>query len=513
MASQKPSNRPSLIFELPNRPPFGWTDFLHVTTLGNEEIEQLLLECNYAKAVLQKECDRRQTQGEPVPMSQELYTVLKRNQGRARNRDTTPQPSDETTWLIARLTGSHFQFDEARLSTYEKASLVSLSMNLANYPGAEPIRLEAARFSSQSCYTVFPTLSKEDRQLASLIFFAGNDVPHCFLSTASFRWSENGEIEFQECSLPGSIKSLKDKGIAYEKTKGTYSVSEAAVEDSKDEFWKVKVLEHICRIFPKDSHMAPTNYTQTGYALLPILRHVANHFYNLGASRTWEYSMQRAALETFLSATQFGDLSWKLQAMRASEELVLLSNDPISRARVEIRRLALRRLFPSVLTHQQTFRGLHDCRPHGLATNKRSNAFLGQLELIEVQALIDDKASAEDVWWATKRFQPFDKNNVSSQENLILLELYFLYAKSLRYWGRIEEANVQFQSLLKLYTKDKVNQAIQDVLDGASTRQASRRWGVPRSTIHNRIHGIQSRDTAFIDLQRLSQTQESKLAS
>ncbi|KAK2040655.1 hypothetical protein LZ31DRAFT_36513 [Colletotrichum somersetense] len=135
------------------------------------------------------------------------------NQGRPRNQKKT-QPSNDTTWLIARLTGSRFLLPDERLSTYEKASLVSLSMNLASYPGAEPIHLEMARLSPpKSSCTVFPTLSEEDRQLASLIFFAGNNVPHCFLLTASLRWSENGEIEFQECSLPGSIKSLKIKAL------------------------------------------------------------------------------------------------------------------------------------------------------------------------------------------------------------------------------------------------------------------------------------------------------------
>ncbi|KAF4473667.1 hypothetical protein CGGC5_v007262 [Colletotrichum fructicola Nara gc5] len=49
--------------------------------------------------------------------------------------------------------------------------------------------------------------------------------------------------------------------------------------------------------------------------------------------------------------------------------------------------------------------------------------------------------------------------------------------------------------------------------NGISARNASRRWGVPRSTLQDRTKGAQQRAAAFEDLQRLSHTQEAKLAS
>ncbi|KZL82905.1 transposase [Colletotrichum incanum] len=67
--------------------------------------------------------------------------------------------------------------------------------------------------------------------------------------------------------------------------------------------------------------------------------------------------------------------------------------------------------------------------------------------------------------------------------------------------------------LMSQYTEYEVNQALADISNGHSARDASTKWGVPRSTLQNRLKGIQPRDTAFADLQRLSVSQEAKLAS
>ncbi|KAF4433191.1 hypothetical protein CFRS1_v010509 [Colletotrichum fructicola] len=63
------------------------------------------------------------------------------------------------------------------------------------------------------------------------------------------------------------------------------------------------------------------------------------------------------------------------------------------------------------------------------------------------------------------------------------------------------------------YTENEINQALADMANGISARNASRRWGVPRSTLQDRTKGAQQRAAAFEDLQRLSHTQEAKLAS
>ncbi|KZL81597.1 putative transposase [Colletotrichum incanum] len=49
--------------------------------------------------------------------------------------------------------------------------------------------------------------------------------------------------------------------------------------------------------------------------------------------------------------------------------------------------------------------------------------------------------------------------------------------------------------------------------NGQSTRDASSKWGVPRSTLQSRLKGTQPRAAAFSELQRLSISQEAKLAS
>ncbi|KZL80565.1 transposase [Colletotrichum incanum] len=63
------------------------------------------------------------------------------------------------------------------------------------------------------------------------------------------------------------------------------------------------------------------------------------------------------------------------------------------------------------------------------------------------------------------------------------------------------------------YTEYEVNRALADITSGQSTRDASSKWGVPRSTLRSRLKGTQPRAAAFSELQRLSISQEAKLAS
>ncbi|KDN61477.1 hypothetical protein CSUB01_12460 [Colletotrichum sublineola] len=63
------------------------------------------------------------------------------------------------------------------------------------------------------------------------------------------------------------------------------------------------------------------------------------------------------------------------------------------------------------------------------------------------------------------------------------------------------------------YTEDEVNRALADIANGVSARVASKRWGVPRSTLQDRNKGAQQRSAAFEDYQRLSHAQEAKLAN
>jgi hypothetical protein len=61
------------------------------------------------------------------------------------------------------------------------------------------------------------------------------------------------------------------------------------------------------------------------------------------------------------------------------------------------------------------------------------------------------------------------------------------------------------------YTEYDLGQAILSVTNGQSIRKAALNWGVPRATLHQRIHGRESRKEAFTGMQRLSPTQEKHL--
>uniref|UniRef100_A0A8H7TQQ8 HTH CENPB-type domain-containing protein n=1 Tax=Bionectria ochroleuca TaxID=29856 RepID=A0A8H7TQQ8_BIOOC len=62
------------------------------------------------------------------------------------------------------------------------------------------------------------------------------------------------------------------------------------------------------------------------------------------------------------------------------------------------------------------------------------------------------------------------------------------------------------------YTEESLQNAIIDVGGGMSQRQAAARWGVPLTTVSNRIRGTQSRTVIAESQQRLSRKQERDLA-
>ncbi|KAF4474422.1 hypothetical protein CGGC5_v016974 [Colletotrichum fructicola Nara gc5] len=62
------------------------------------------------------------------------------------------------------------------------------------------------------------------------------------------------------------------------------------------------------------------------------------------------------------------------------------------------------------------------------------------------------------------------------------------------------------------YTESHIAQALEAIANGQSIRKASAEFGIPNSTLQNRLRGIQSRGLAYSNLQRLSPTQEKHLA-
>ncbi|KAK2061318.1 hypothetical protein LY76DRAFT_482513, partial [Colletotrichum caudatum] len=66
--------------------------------------------------------------------------------------------------------------------------------------------------------------------------------------------------------------------------------------------------------------------------------------------------------------------------------------------------------------------------------------------------------------------------------------------------------------IMKQYSEDELQRALDDVLAGCSFRQAAQKWGIPYPSLYHRFHGRQSKNTAYTHMQRLSQAQEDYLA-
>ena len=62
------------------------------------------------------------------------------------------------------------------------------------------------------------------------------------------------------------------------------------------------------------------------------------------------------------------------------------------------------------------------------------------------------------------------------------------------------------------YTQDDLDMALQAIAGGKSVRKAALEWGIPRSTLQDRVHGTETHHEAAEDQQRLSPAQEKRLA-
>ena len=63
------------------------------------------------------------------------------------------------------------------------------------------------------------------------------------------------------------------------------------------------------------------------------------------------------------------------------------------------------------------------------------------------------------------------------------------------------------------YTEDDIAQAIKDTTNGKSLRLAAQEWGVPYTTLQNRIEGHENHSNVAESQQRLSRVQEDHLAN
>lgn len=190
-----------------------------------------------------------------------------------------------------------------------------------------------------------------------------------------------------------------------------------------------------------------------GYGLLEPLKSVTPHLWQFGVLDDVE--VVHDAFETFLAATEFGGLSWKVQAVQVAEMIALFSADHIQMTRVFCRHLALRRLYSSYIAADRAECIMGDIRQCQhvissiLAPNPRSNAILGRLSLFWVQTLLDGQADDQEVQLAANSFTPLDTERVSRQEELVRLEGQFLHAKYLRFQGSFDEAHDHFRRILQ----------------------------------------------------------------
>ncbi|RSL61556.1 hypothetical protein CEP51_013616 [Fusarium floridanum] len=339
----------------------------------------------------------------------------------------------------------------------DQAGIVRLALNSSLYPPRDEPLPEGSPVVADNVNNL-PYLPEQAWELARLIYYAGNNVPSFFFSTQKVSWSEDGEIDIRKIhsSLPlGFLDELERFQLLHVRQSSgqeTYSLCKLISDEIPPSTsikeagqWRMRALKHVFDIFPQTGETEPITYTQKGDSLVPILRKLSSYMWS-DATQGSDTEFLAAAFKGFLAATNFGDFTWKIQAIQVAERLSLLTNNYVDISRVSLRHYALRRLDP--LRRKQPVPSLPLTISHLQAANKRDNAFMGQFTLMKTQALMDEGASPSDVYEATRTFQVLDPNEISRQEDLVLLQCRFLYAKSLRYDGRFEQAAEFFNQVL-----------------------------------------------------------------
>ena len=149
---------------------------------------------------------------------------------------------------------------------------------------------------------------------------------------------------------------------------------------------------------------------------------------------------QAHLVEVCLSSSYFSPPVWKRTVVATAEKVVGRLDDRQLSARVLVRKRALS------FHHQRT--RLEDTINHDLGrSDKRSNAYFGELVLLTAQELVnrDDLLGARD---QVRQYKPLDPAIVSTLEQIQIYEALFLTAKTFRFGGDFQRAEQCFQELL-----------------------------------------------------------------
>lgn len=160
------------------------------------------------------------------------------------------------------------------------------------------------------------------------------------------------------------------------------------------------------------------------------------------------------AIDTFLSASQFGDYTSKLRMVRLAEEVAAVSWNPLHALRVACRQHKLMALFPSKLAYhfQVSLPAIEKLPP---AEGKSDNALLGEIMLIRAQELIDMGAPSNQVLEAVQSIRAMDPNNVSTRERRVILASQILCARSQHFDGKFKVAAEGFREACAVAKEEK----------------------------------------------------------
>ncbi|KAH8754629.1 hypothetical protein F5883DRAFT_185248 [Diaporthe sp. PMI_573] len=147
-----------------------------------------------------------------------------------------------------------------------------------------------------------------------------------------------------------------------------------------------------------------------------------------------------------ISASFFGSLSWKGSMLKIASGLS--TGDTVTSHKLGMRIRMLYRL----LRRNDTPVEVLD--PHLFINNPRSNAQYGEQIILEMQVLLDQRASIGDIEENFAKFIPGHPK--STQERQVSLRGEEIIIKAMRFQGRLEDAKERYVELMTQYRKDSI---------------------------------------------------------
>ncbi|KAF2180925.1 hypothetical protein K469DRAFT_266925 [Zopfia rhizophila CBS 207.26] len=298
----------------------------------------------------------------------------------------------------------------------------------------------------------------DDSQHLTLVisFLDGANITDKLLDRASAKkriWGSNGEIQLQEPSVipvlsdrsrtETALLRLEQASVIAKSGLSSYSIVKKSRTKDIDT-WKFEALRVVLHTFPEHRQLDPLYYTSLVEAIIPQLQHVLPYLDEETVCNKLDSFHVARIVNMLLSASYFLEVDWKKKVLDTASRL--LKPQDQSLARIKLRRVALSRICNKA-TPEQQINQLGELSSEFRPVDKRSNADLGEILLLQARVLVDLQRHRH-AFSVLEAFMPWDSEEISTLEQIVMNDITLIRGEILRYEGNFREARDRFMQLL-----------------------------------------------------------------